>query len=138
MVIEDRLDALLPLAALVRERVPQPHPRAQIEEMVRRDPRLGQPSDHQQLAHVARIGAVALGALLVPTPGSGLSRLRQMHDRANTSQLLGHEAPAGRRLQPDLELLTTEPLHELRTPARSAGEILDRETSPVSVSITLR
>jgi hypothetical protein len=75
-------------------------------------PRLRQPSDHQQLAHVARVGAVALGALLVPAPGGSLSRLREMHDRARTPQLLGHEPPAGRRLQRDLELLTTEPLGE--------------------------
>jgi MerR family transcriptional regulator, redox-sensitive transcriptional activator SoxR len=66
VVIEHRLNALLPLAALVRERVAQPHPRAQIEDVLRRDPRLWQPSDHQQLAHVARVGAVALGALQDP------------------------------------------------------------------------
>jgi hypothetical protein len=35
VVIEHRLDALLPLAALIDQRVAQPHPRAQIEQMVR-------------------------------------------------------------------------------------------------------
>jgi hypothetical protein len=50
VVVEHRLDALLPLAALRRERVPQPDPRAQIQNVIGRNPRLGQPSDHQQLA----------------------------------------------------------------------------------------
>jgi hypothetical protein len=37
-VIEHRLDALLPLAALIDQRVTQPDPGAQIEHMVGRDP----------------------------------------------------------------------------------------------------
>ena len=40
MVIEDRLDPLLPLAALLVERVAQPDPGAQIEDMLGRNPGL--------------------------------------------------------------------------------------------------
>jgi hypothetical protein len=39
---------------------------AQLEQVLGRDPRLRQPADHQQLAQMARVGAIALGALLVP------------------------------------------------------------------------
>ena len=38
VVVERRLDALLPLAALIDQRVTQPDPGAQIEQMVGRDP----------------------------------------------------------------------------------------------------
>jgi hypothetical protein len=66
VVVEHRLDALLALAALIDQRVAQAHPGAQVEQMVGRDPGLGQPADHQQLAQVPSVGAVGLGALLVP------------------------------------------------------------------------
>ena len=50
VVLEDRVDALLPLAAIIDQRVPQPHTGAEIEQMLRRDPALRQLADHQQLA----------------------------------------------------------------------------------------
>jgi hypothetical protein len=108
MVIEHRLDALLPLAALIDERVAQPDTRAQVEQVLGRDPRLRQPADHQQLAQVPGVGAIALGALLGPPTRRGLGRLGQMHPRPDRLQLLDHEPPAGRRLQRDLELLAAE------------------------------
>jgi hypothetical protein len=40
------VNPLLPLAALIDERVPQPHACAQIEDVLGRDPRLRQPVDH--------------------------------------------------------------------------------------------
>ena len=83
VVIEHRLDALLPLAALLDERVAQPDPRAQVEQVLGRDPRFRQPADHQQLTQVARVGAIALGALLGPATRGGLGRLGQMHPRAD-------------------------------------------------------
>jgi hypothetical protein len=58
VVIEHRLDALLPLAALIAQRVAQPDQRAQIEQMVRRDPGLRQPGDHQQLAQMPGVRTV--------------------------------------------------------------------------------
>ena len=50
VVVEDGLDALLPLAALIDERVTQAHLGAQIEQVIGRDPGLRQPPRHQQLA----------------------------------------------------------------------------------------
>jgi hypothetical protein len=38
VVIEHRLHALLPLAALIDQGVPQPHPGAQLEQVLWRDP----------------------------------------------------------------------------------------------------
>jgi len=112
VVIEHRLDPLLPLAALMRKRVPQPHPGPQIKDVIQRYPRLRQPTDHQQLPHMPSVRTIALRTLLVPPPRRRLGRLREMHDRSNPAQLLSHEPPASRRLQRDLELLTTEPLAE--------------------------
>ena len=113
VVVEHRLDALLPLAALIDERVTQAHPGAQIEQVLGRDPRLRQPPDHQQLAQVPRVGAVGLGALLVPAPRRGLGRLGEMHRRPDRVQLLDHEPPARRRLQRHLEPLAGEAPEEL-------------------------
>jgi len=112
VVIEHRLDALLPLAALRDERVPQPHPGPQVEDVIGRDPRLRQPSDHHQLAQMPRVGAVVLGALLVPASCGGLGRLGQMHRRPDSPQFLDDEPPARRRLQRDLELAPREALKE--------------------------
>jgi hypothetical protein len=113
VVIQRRLDPLLPLRALLRQRVAQPDPGAQIEDVIGRDPRLRQPRDHQQLAQMPGVGAIVLRALLRPPQPRGLRRLRQMNHRADAAQLLDHEPPAGRRLQRHLKLAATETRHEL-------------------------
>ena len=117
VVIEDRVDALLPLAALIDEAVTQPDPRAQIEQVLRRDVGLRQPPRHQQLAQVPRVGPVGLRALLVALQRARLGRLGQMRLGADRGQLLDHEPPAGRGLQRDLELLAgkarQEPSHAI-------------------------
>ena len=118
VVIQRRLDPLLPLAALLRQRVPQPHPRAQIQDVLGRDPRLRQPLEHQQLPQMPSIRAITLRALLRPPQARGLRRLGQMYLRADPAQLLDHEPPASRRLQRHLEIPATEPRQEL--PHRSA------------------
>jgi transposase len=46
-LLEDRPDPLLPLRVLLNQRVPQAHLRAQIEDVIRRDPRLRQSPRHQ-------------------------------------------------------------------------------------------
>ena len=135
MVIERRLDPLLPLAALLRERVAQPDPGAKVKDVIGRDPRLRQPLDHQQLPQMPSVGAITLGALLRAPQLGGLRRLGQMHLGTDPAQLLDHEPPARRRLQRDLELLAAETPRNLRTAARSAGTTRARCTSPVSVSI---
>jgi hypothetical protein len=93
--------------------VAQPHPGAQIEDVIGRDPRLRQPLDHQQLAQMPGVGAIVLRAFLRPPQPGRLRRLGQMHARADAAQLLDHEPPPGRRLQRDLKLPATETRHEL-------------------------
>ena len=60
VVIEHRLDPLLPLAVLLNQRVTQPRLGAQIKDVIGRDPRLRQPPRQQQLAVMAGIRAIAL------------------------------------------------------------------------------
>jgi hypothetical protein len=62
--------------------------------------------------NMAGVRTIALGVLLVPAPGGRLSRFSEVDNRSDAPQLLSHEPPARRRLQPDLELLATEPLTE--------------------------
>jgi len=121
---------MLPLAVLCDQRETQPHLRAEIKDVIGRDPRLRQPPRQQQLTMMTSIGTVGLRALLVPTPRGGLRRLRQMHDRSDPPQLLNHEPPAGRRLQRDLELLATEPLTEPAHP----GTVRRRDPRPTHLT----
>src|SRR5438046_4696470 len=86
----------------------QPDLGAQIEQVVGRDPRLGQPADHQ-LTQMPGVGAIGLGALLRPAAGRGLGRLGEVDVGADRAQLLDDELPTGRRLQRHLELLAGEP-----------------------------
>jgi hypothetical protein len=119
VVIEHGLDALLPLAALVDQGVAQAHLGPQVEQVLGRNPRLGQAPDHQQLAQVARIGTVSLGALFVAASRRGLGRLGEMDIGTDRMQLLGHEPPARRRLQRHLEALAGEAPEE---PAHVAAQ----------------
>jgi len=112
VVIEHGLDPLLPLAALVRKRVPRTDPRAQIEDVLGRDPRLWQPVDHQQLSQMPGVRAVGLRPLLAALPGAGLRGLGQMHLRGDLAELLDHEPPPCRRLQRNLELLVVKARQE--------------------------
>jgi hypothetical protein len=83
VVIEHRLHPLLPLATLVDERVPQPHPGAELEQVLGRDPGLRQPARGQQLAKMLRVSAVGFGAPLGSAQRGGLSRLGQVHPGAD-------------------------------------------------------
>jgi hypothetical protein len=112
VVKKHRLDALLPLRVLLDQRVTQPHPGAEIKDVIRRDPGLRQPPRDQQLTMMASISAVGLRALLVATQSRGLRRLSQMRHRTNRPQLLDKEPPPRRRLQRDLQLLASKPRQE--------------------------
>jgi hypothetical protein len=112
VVIENGVDPLLPLAAIVDQRVPEPDTGAEIKQMIGRDPALRQPAGHHQLPQVLGIGAVGLRVLLVAAQRTGLRRLREMHPRPHPPQLLDHEPPPGRRLKRHLELLAAEPRQE--------------------------
>jgi hypothetical protein len=72
---------------------------------------------------------------LVPAHRSSLSRLGEMHAPADALELVGHDPPTGRRLQPDLELLLADRSQNRLTPARRTGQIRERITSPFSVSV---
>jgi hypothetical protein len=104
----------MPLPALIAQRVTQPHPRPQIEQVIGRDPRLGQPSEHQQLAQVPGVRAIALGALLRAAQVAGLRRLGQMRPAADRADLLHHEPPARRRLQRGVQIRVPEAVQEPR------------------------
>jgi hypothetical protein len=86
---------------------------AEIEDVRRRDPRLRQPPDQQQLPQVPGVGPVGLGSLLLALQRRRLGRLSQMHLGADLLELLDHEPPASRCLQPDLQRLTAETGQEL-------------------------
>jgi hypothetical protein len=130
-VIEHRVHPLLPLRALMHERSPAPHPGTEIEQMRGRNPRLREPTDQQQLPQMPGVRPAGLRAMLLALQATGLRRLSEMRLSADPLQLLNEEPPARRRLQRDLKLRA----RNLRTAIRSAGEILAREISPVSVSI---
>jgi hypothetical protein len=102
VVVEHRLRALLPLAALVDQRVTQPDPGAQIDQMLGRDPTLRHPADHHQLTQTPGVGAVGLGALLAPASLGSLCRLGQLHPRPERAQL-GHLSREGgvREVRPE-------------------------------------
>jgi hypothetical protein len=112
VVVEHRVNSLLPLAALIDQRMPQAHARAQVEDVLGRDPRLRQPVDHQQLAQMPGVRPIGLGALLSPPPRGGLRRLGQTHLGADSAQLLDHKAPARGRLQRHLEPVFAEAAKE--------------------------
>ena len=105
-MVELRLDALLPLAALVLQGVAQPDLGAQLENVLGRDPRLGHSPRLEQLAQTPGILAIGLGTLLGAAQRAGLRRLGEMHLGTDRAQLLDHEAPAGRRLERRLDLLS--------------------------------
>jgi hypothetical protein len=109
VVVEHRTDALLPLAALIDQRVTQPDLRTQVKQVIGRNPRLRQPPDHQQLPQMLRISPVTLRPLLLPAQRARLRRLSQMHLGAHATQLLNDEPPARRRLERHLELLASKP-----------------------------
>jgi hypothetical protein len=121
VVVEHGLHALLPLAALVDQRVTQPDPGAQLEQVLGRDPGLREPPDHQQLAQMPRVRAVGLGALLSPATGRGLRRLGQMYLSADGLKLLRDEPPPGRRLKRHVELPAAEPGRERAYPVAIRG-----------------
>ena len=112
VVIEHRVDPLLPLGPLMGEQMPRPDPGAEIEDVRGRDPRLRQPADQQQLPQMPGISPVGLRALLLALQRGRLRRLGQVHLGADPLQFLDHEPPARRRLQRDLEPLALEPIKE--------------------------
>ncbi len=112
VVIDDRLDPLLPLGALMRDQVPAADSRAQVEDVRGRDPRLREPTDQQQLPQMSGVRPVGLRAFLLAAHPARLGRLCKMHLSAGALELLDHEPPARRRLQRNLKTLASEPTEE--------------------------
>ncbi|MCA1689418.1 MAG: hypothetical protein LC720_02945 [Actinobacteria bacterium] len=84
------VDALQPLLALINQRLSQPDLRPQIKNVPRRDPRLGQPALHQQLAQ-PRVEAVVLRPTLAVLAIARRDRLRQAHLDAGAGAFLSHK-----------------------------------------------
>ena len=112
-----RLETLLPGGALIDQRLAHPHPCPQLEDLGRRDPRLGQLAREQQPELQITVGVVGLGAPLAPASGRRLSRIGQMGAVAGPLDLLDHEPPAGRALERELSLTAGE----LRQPGTHLG-----------------
>lgn len=99
MVEELRVHAAQPTALFGDECSPQPDGRAEIGEVVRRDPRFGQVAREEQISQQSRVGTIGLRASLRATPSPCLGRLGEMGLHASSSQLLDDEAPPGRALE---------------------------------------
>jgi hypothetical protein len=108
-----RVDSLQPGGALLDQRAAQAHQRAQLEDLLGRDPRLRHAPLLEQLAQMLRVGAVGLGPALGAAQDLGLRRLGQVHLGPDGLQLLHHEAPTRRRLERGLEPLAVELAHEV-------------------------
>jgi hypothetical protein len=76
----------------------QPHLRAQLQDMGRRDPRLRHLPNQQQLAKMTRIRTIGLRTLLPTEPLARLGRLSQAHLRTRRLELLDEKTPTSRRL----------------------------------------
>src|ERR1700730_5092806 len=93
------LQALLPLDALVDQRLAQPHQGAQLQDVRRRDPATGEAALEQQVHHQLAVGMVGLGPALGAPPLAELGGIREVSGEAPPLDLLHHEAPARRPLQ---------------------------------------
>jgi len=98
LVEQHRMRALHPGGVLGAQVVIQLQQRPALQDVLRRDPALGQPALGQQVPHQPRIGPVGLGPLLAAAGRRGVGRLGQVRLDARPPQLLGHIPPAGARL----------------------------------------
>lgn len=121
VVKEHGVDALQPLGALVDERLAQPHQCAQLEDVFGRDPRLRQPPLDQQVAQVARVALVGLGAPLRTARRRRVGRLGELNRGAGALELLDDEPPASGRLHGGLDVLARPAAQE-----RAEGRAVSR------------
>jgi hypothetical protein len=98
VVEQHRVDALLPLGALVDQGLAQPHQLTQVQDVRWGDPRFRQPVLLQQLPQVAGISPVGLGAALAASQRGGVGRFGQVRGHPGRRKLLGHKPPAGAAL----------------------------------------
>jgi hypothetical protein len=133
VVIEHRLDALLPLAALVDERVAQPNAGAQLEQVLGRNPRLRQPPDINSSRRCRASARSLLARFLVPRRAA----VSAGSARRTVASIAWNSSTTNR--QPVVASSATssswprKPAANARTPARSPGAMRLREISPVAV-----
>jgi len=122
LVEELGLQALLPLGALVEQRLAQPHQGPQLQDVRRRDPALGKAALEQQVHHQLAVGVVGLGPALGAPQRAQLGGIGQVGHEAPALDLLRHEAPARGALQGEVGfgacLESLQPLPERLSGAR--------------------
>src|SRR5436190_2025540 len=124
---ELRLQALLPGCALVDQRLAQPHTRAQLEDLRRRDPRLRQFAGREQPQQQIAVSAVGLRPPLAPALGRRLRRVGQVRAVTGTLDRLDHEPPTGRAFERKVDLIDTVKLCKPR-----AHRLTSRRTDPAA------
>jgi hypothetical protein len=92
------VQALTPTAAVLGQRLAQPRPIAQLLDLCRRNPGLGQHLLGQQPGQPARIEPIGLGAAAPAEKSPRLQRLNHPHLETGCDELAPHPAPAGRGL----------------------------------------
>ena len=102
---ELRLQPLLPGGALVDQRLAQPHPPTQLQDLRRRDPRLRQLARRQQPQEQVAVGAVGLRAPLAPALDGRLRRVGEVRAMTGARDFLGDEPPARRPLESKMHIV---------------------------------
>ncbi len=126
------MDALVPLAALLRQRVPQPHRLPQVQDVTRRDPRLGQTALLEQVTQVASVGLVGVARRFLPRAAlvsAGSARCGSNPARSSSSTTNRHPVVASTANAPSRA--GSRFSHERNT-SRVAGAIRPRPVSPLS------
>ena len=90
LVEEDRVDALHPGGVLAAQIVVGLQQRPAFQDLLRRDPALGQPAIGQQLPQVPGVGLVGLGVPLAAAGEGGVGWLADVRGDAGRGQLPGN------------------------------------------------
>ena len=130
LVEQLRLQPLLPGGALIDQRLAHPHPRAQLEDVRGRDPRLRQLSRQQQLQHADHSRRCRSSRAACARLAAVSGRVGEMRAVAGPLDLLDHEPPAGRPFERELGSQPPNRLSHSRIRSRAAGAIRPRLTSP--------
>jgi hypothetical protein len=135
MVEQDRVDGLVPAGVLADQPTAQPDPGAGGGDVGGWHPRLGQRARAQQIAQVAGVGAVGLGAPLGTTQRAGLGRLGQVPGDPGALQLLATNRQPVVASNAKSACGLSNCASQARRSKRAAGLSCPRRVSPVVVSI---
>jgi hypothetical protein len=131
LVEELRLQPLLPAGALVDQPLTQPHARAQLQDLLRRDPRLRQLARREQPQQQVAVGAVGLRPPLTATLSRRLRRVGQVRAMPGPLDLLDDEPPTRRPLEREMHLAENV---EARQPL--AHRLTSRRSDPTPRQLT--